>query len=32
MIERLCRIPVTVTIASEFRYQDPIVDETDFSS
>ena len=27
MIERLCRIPVTVTIASEFRYQDPIVDE-----
>lgn len=27
MIERLARIPVTVTIASEFRYQDPIIDE-----
>lgn len=26
MIERLCRIPVTVEIASEFRYQDPIID------
>lgn len=27
MIERLARIPVTVEIASEFRYQDPIVDK-----
>ncbi len=27
MIERLCRIPVTVEIASEFRYQDPIINE-----
>ena len=27
MIERLCRIPVTVEIASEFRYQNPIMDE-----
>ena len=27
LIERLARIPVTVEIASEFRYQDPIVDE-----
>lgn len=27
MIERLARIPVTVEIASEFRYQDPIIDE-----
>ncbi len=27
MIERLARIPVTVDIASEFRYQNPIVDE-----
>lgn len=27
MIERLTRIPVTVDIASEFRYQDPILDE-----
>lgn len=27
MIERLCRIPVTVEIASEFRYQDPIIDD-----
>ncbi len=26
MIERLCRIPVTVDIASEFRYQNPIID------
>ena len=25
-IEKLCRIPVTVDIASEFRYRDPIVD------
>ena len=27
MIERLVRIPVTVDIASEFRYQNPILDE-----
>jgi glucosamine--fructose-6-phosphate aminotransferase (isomerizing) len=27
MIERLCRVPVTVEIASEFRYQNPIIDE-----
>lgn len=27
MIERLCRVPVTVEIASEFRYQDPIMDD-----
>ncbi|MBO5489331.1 MAG: glutamine--fructose-6-phosphate transaminase (isomerizing), partial [Eubacterium sp.] len=27
MIERLCRIPVTVEIASEFRYQNPIIDD-----
>lgn len=27
MIERLCRVPVTVDIASEFRYQDPIIDD-----
>ncbi|MCH5253005.1 MAG: glutamine--fructose-6-phosphate transaminase (isomerizing) [Lachnospiraceae bacterium] len=27
MIERLCRVPVTVEIASEFRYQNPIMDE-----
>ena len=26
-IEKLCRIPVNVCVASEFRYQDPIVDE-----
>ncbi len=26
MIERLARIPVSVDIASEFRYQDPIID------
>lgn len=26
MIERLCRVPVTVEIASEFRYQNPIID------
>ena len=26
-IEKLCRIPVTVDIASEFRYRDPIVDK-----
>ncbi|MGB8453533.1 MAG: glutamine--fructose-6-phosphate transaminase (isomerizing) [Anaerocolumna sp.] len=28
MMEKLLRIPVTVEIASEFRYQDPIIDET----
>lgn len=27
MIERFTRIPVSVEIASEFRYQDPIIDE-----
>ncbi len=27
LFERLLRIPVTVDIASEFRYQDPIMDE-----
>lgn len=27
LMERLARVPVTVEIASEFRYQDPIVDE-----
>lgn len=27
MIEKLTRIPVTVEIASEFRYQDPILDQ-----
>jgi glucosamine--fructose-6-phosphate aminotransferase (isomerizing) len=27
MFEKLLRIPVTVEIASEFRYQDPIMDE-----
>ena len=27
MIEPLMRIPVTVSIASEFRYEDPLVDE-----
>lgn len=27
LIERLCRVPVTVDIASEFRYQNPIIDE-----
>ena len=26
-IEKLCRIPVNVVIASEFRYQDPILDK-----
>ena len=26
-IEQLCKIPVTVDIASEFRYRDPIVDK-----
>lgn len=28
-IERLCRIPVQVEIASEFRYNDPILSEND---
>ncbi len=27
VIEKLCRIPVEVDIASEFRYMDPIIDE-----
>ncbi len=27
IIEKLCRIPVEVDIASEFRYRNPIVDE-----
>lgn len=27
VIEKLCRIPVEVDIASEFRYKDPIIDE-----
>ena len=27
MIERLCRIPTEVDIASEFRYRDPIIDD-----
>lgn len=27
LIEKLCRIPVEVNVASEFRYKDPIVDE-----
>ena len=27
LIERIARIPVEVEIGSEFRYQDPIVDE-----
>ena len=26
-IEKLCKIPVTVDIASEFRYRDPIIDK-----
>ena len=26
-IEKICRIPVNVEVASEFRYQDPILDE-----
>ena len=26
-IEKLCHIPVTVDIASEFRYRDPIIDK-----
>ena len=27
IIEKLCKIPVTVDIASEFRYRDPIIDK-----
>lgn len=27
MLEKLCHIPVTVDIASEFRYRDPLIDE-----
>ncbi|HBA97801.1 MAG TPA: glutamine--fructose-6-phosphate transaminase (isomerizing) [Lachnospiraceae bacterium] len=27
MIEKLSRVPVSVDIASEFRYQDPVIDE-----
>ncbi len=27
-IEKLCRIPVTVEVASEFRYRDPIIDQS----
>ena len=27
IIEKLCNIPVTVDIASEFRYRDPIIDD-----
>lgn len=27
VIEKLCRIPTEVDIASEFRYRDPIIDE-----
>ncbi|MDR0490112.1 MAG: glutamine--fructose-6-phosphate transaminase (isomerizing) [Oscillospiraceae bacterium] len=27
MFERLCRMPVEVDIASEFRYKDPVIDE-----
>lgn len=29
LIESLCRIPVEVEYASEFRYRDPLIDETD---
>ncbi len=29
LIERLCRVPVRVEIASEFRYRDPILDRDD---
>ena len=29
IIESLCRIPVNVEIASEFRYNNPIIDESD---
>lgn len=28
VIERLCRIPTTAELASEFRYSDPIIDES----
>ncbi len=28
MLEKLLRIPVTVEVASEFRYQDPIIDKS----
>ena len=31
LIEKLCRIPVTCTVASEFIYSDPIVDEKTLS-
>ena len=27
VFERLCRVPVEVTLASEFRYMDPIIDD-----
>ena len=27
IMEKLCKIPVTVEIASEFRYRDPLIDE-----
>ena len=30
-IEKLCKIPVTVEIASEFRYRDPLIDEKTLS-
>jgi glucosamine--fructose-6-phosphate aminotransferase (isomerizing) len=30
-IEKLCKIPVTVEIASEFRYRDPLIDENTLS-
>ncbi|MBQ3063695.1 MAG: glutamine--fructose-6-phosphate transaminase (isomerizing) [Clostridia bacterium] len=29
IIERICRVPVHVEIASEFRYRDPILDKND---
>ena len=29
LIESLCRIPVEVEYASEFRYRDPVIDESD---
>ncbi len=28
MVEQLCRVPVEVDLASEFRYRDPLVDDT----
>ena len=31
LIEAMIRIPVTVELASEFRYMNPILDETYFS-